>query len=84
MKILTGFIVMIWICGGFSSYATTNQLISEVKWNHDGTQLAVGYSDGSFRILQTSDMSTLFYQPNIDPAIVSFGWSNSGNKLEIG
>ncbi len=84
MKTLTGLILSVLICAGFNSYATTNQIISQIRWNHDGTLLAVGYSDGSFRILQTSDMSTLFHQPNIDTAIVSFGWSNSGTKLAIG
>jgi WD40 repeat protein len=59
-------------------------LISEINWSHDRSKLAVAYSDGSFRILQTSDMSTLFHQSNSDNYIGSFGWSDSGTKLAIG
>ncbi|HRF98007.1 MAG TPA: WD40 repeat domain-containing protein, partial [Aggregatilineales bacterium] len=58
--------------------------ISEINWSHDGSKIAVGYRNGTFRIFRSSDMTILFEQLTTDTGITSLAWSPSGTKLAIG
>ncbi len=87
MKFLNLVLLILTIISGTNNQNTTFQDISAIAWNHDASKLAVGYTDGSFKVLNAEDMNVVFMQPNRNDFIYPIGslsWNLSGDKLAVG
>ncbi|XP_033122529.1 echinoderm microtubule-associated protein-like 6 [Anneissia japonica] len=66
------------------SRTTMDHKIRSVAFNHDGSHLAVGMSNGSFTVLKTRDLSEIIHIKDRQEVLHEMKYSPDGNFLAVG